>query len=98
MGRYGGEEFVIVLRGDSARVAPRVAERIVARAAALQVQVGGPPITLTVSIGVAIRNANATSAAMLVEQADAAQYRAKAEGRNRVVVYRQESFAAETAR
>jgi diguanylate cyclase (GGDEF)-like protein len=97
VGRYGGEEFVIVLCGDSARVATRIAERIVARTAALRVQVGGAPIALTVSIGVAVRDATVNGVAALVANADAAQYRAKAEGRNLVVVHRQESRAAEPA-
>ena len=88
VGRYGGEEFVIMLRGDGARMAPRVAERIVARAAALRVAVGATPITLTVSIGVAVRDAATPGPEALVDYADQAQYQAKAEGRNRVVVWR----------
>jgi diguanylate cyclase (GGDEF)-like protein len=86
VGRYGGEEFLIMLRSDSARMAQQVAERIVARAAGLQVPVGEHAITLTVSIGVAVRDALVSDPETLVEYADAAQYRAKAEGRNRVVV------------
>ena len=97
-GRYGGEEFLIVLHGRSARVAPQVAERIVARAAALRVPVGEHPIVLTVSIGVAARDGMVGNVEQLVELADAAQYRAKAEGRNRVVVWRRESFGPAAAR
>jgi diguanylate cyclase (GGDEF)-like protein len=97
-GRYGGEEFLIVLHGRSARVAQQVAEHIVARAAALRVPVGTQPIALTVSIGVASRDGMAGDVEELVELADAAQYRAKAEGRNRVVVWRRESFAPAGAR
>ncbi|TAN03726.1 MAG: diguanylate cyclase [Rhodanobacteraceae bacterium] len=92
LGRYGGEEFLVMLRGDSARTALRVAERIIARAAALRVPIGERPVALTVSIGVASREAAIDSADVLVECADAAQYRAKAEGRNRVVVWRREAF------
>lgn len=98
LGRYGGEEFLIMLRGDSARMAVRVAERIVTRASALRVPIGEHLIALTVSIGVALRDATIDSAEVLVECADAAQYRAKAEGRNRVVVWRREAFAAVPAR
>jgi diguanylate cyclase (GGDEF)-like protein len=93
LGRYGGEEFLIVLRWVSARVAQQIAERICARAAALHVPVGGEPISLTVSIGVAGMDADTPSAETLVECADTAQYRAKALGRNRVVVYRREDMA-----
>jgi len=94
VGRYGGEEFLIMLRGDSARMAVQIAERIIARAAALRVPVGEHLIALTVSIGVAMRGATTPDVEALVEHADAAQYHAKAEGRNRVVVWRRESFAS----
>lgn len=93
MGRYGGEEFLILLNGHSANTATQVAERIVARTAALRVPIGKHLIALTVSVGVALRDASMDSVETLVECADTAQYRAKADGRNRVVVYRREAFA-----
>jgi diguanylate cyclase (GGDEF)-like protein len=98
VGRYGGEEFLIMLKDDSARMAVRVAECIVARAAALRVAAGDDLIALTVSIGVAVRDAGVVSVDTLVERADAAQYRAKSEGRNRVAVWQREAFVAATAR
>lgn len=88
VGRYGGEEFVVVLRGDSARMAAPLAGRIATRVAALRVSAGERLIALTVSIGVAVRDASMASPEALVDHADAAQYQAKAEGRNRVVVFR----------
>jgi len=96
-GRYGGEEFLIFLRGNSARTAVRVAERIVARVAALRVPAGGNLIALTVSIGVAARDASVSSVDALVQHADAAQYGAKSEGRNRVVVWRRQTLTAAPA-
>jgi diguanylate cyclase (GGDEF)-like protein len=96
--RYGGEEFLVFLRGDSARVAVRVAERIVARAAALRVPAGDDLIALTVSIGVAVRDAGITTVDVLVEHADAAQYQAKSEGRNRVAVWQRQAFVPAAAR
>ena len=98
VGRYGGEEFLVFLRGNSARMAVRVAERIVARAAALRVPTGDNLIALTVSIGVTVRDAGVASVDALVEHADAAQYRAKSEGRNRVAVWQREAFVAAVAR
>jgi diguanylate cyclase (GGDEF)-like protein len=98
VGRYGGEEFLVFLRGGSARMAVRVAERIVARAAALRVAAGDDLVALTVSIGVAVRDAGITSVDALVEHADAAQYRAKAEGRNRVSAWRRKAFVPAVAR
>ena len=93
LGRYGGEEFLVVLRWVSARVALQIAERICVHAAALRVDVGGEPIALTVSIGVALMDADTPSPETLVECADTAQYRAKALGRNRVVLYQREHMA-----
>lgn len=97
MGRYGGEEFLIVLNGHGAVTATQVAERIVARATALRVPIGEHLIALTVSIGVALRDASMGTVETLVECADVAQYRAKAKGRNRVVVYRREAFSTTLA-
>ena len=94
LGRYGGEEFLVVLRWVSAQVAQQVAERIVARAANLRVPIGDQPVELTVSIGVAVMQPDTPSPETLVECADTAQYRAKALGRNRVVMYRREDLAA----
>ncbi|HEX7326577.1 MAG TPA: diguanylate cyclase [Rhodanobacteraceae bacterium] len=91
VGRYGGEEFLVVLQGDAARVAGRVAEHIVARAAALRVRVADTTIALTVSVGAAARDAATASAEALVESADTAQYRAKAGGRNQAVVWQREA-------
>jgi diguanylate cyclase (GGDEF)-like protein len=93
LARYGGEEFVAMLVDGSALQATLVAQRIAARAAAMRVPMGDHPIKLTVSIGVAVRTTDMASVESLVDCADLAQYRAKAEGRNRVVVYRREDFA-----
>lgn len=88
LGRYGGEEFVIVLRDQDAAATARVAERIVERVASLAVHVGKRAITFTVSIGHALRDASVGSARELVENADRAQYQAKRNGRNRAVAFR----------
>lgn len=85
VGRYGGEEFLIVLPGCGRAVAGDVAER--ARAALTQAPVnyGGTLIPVTASFGVAV--ADATDGFELenaIRRADEALYRAKARGRNRV--------------
>jgi diguanylate cyclase (GGDEF)-like protein len=80
--RYGGEEFAVILPMTNAHGAAEIAERI--RAEAMQIQTGGR--ALTVSAGVASCSEDTTNARALVERADRALYRAKRNGKNRVVV------------
>ncbi|MGH8182673.1 MAG: hypothetical protein ACREPH_03335 [Rhodanobacteraceae bacterium] len=84
--------WFILAFADLRSYTPRLAAGM-ARAAALQVRAGERPIALTVSIGVASHDPRTDRVEVLVECAGAAQYRAKAEGRNRVVVWRREAFA-----
>lgn len=87
--RYGGEEFTALLPETSSRAAASVAERMRATVEALAVPRPGldPPPRVTVSIGVATRvPADGDDADTVVKAADEALYRAKAEGKNRVVV------------
>lgn len=83
--RYGGEEFVLVLPDASAEAAAMVAERVRRALAAVSFEMRDgtdlPPVTI--SAGVAA-HAVGESAADLVKRADAALYRAKDTGRNRV--------------
>jgi two-component system, sensor histidine kinase LadS len=84
VGRYGGEEFVVVLTGaDSAAAAP-VAQRICKGVADVHVEGFGTPIRLTCSIGVAGSDALGVWGQHLIAHADAAQYAAKRSGRNQV--------------
>ena len=84
IGRYGGEEFVVVLTGADEAAAVPVAQRICQRVA--EVRVGGfdAPISLTCSIGVASSDTLHVWGQHLIAQADAAVYAAKRAGRNRV--------------
>lgn len=86
--RYGGEEFVLVLRGIDEAGVRTVAERVRASIEKLWIEHGGVHIPVTVSIGVAIHSPARAHAgvAQLLAAADGALYRAKADGRNRVVV------------
>jgi len=83
--RVGGEEFAIVLSGADAAAAVTTAERLRRAMAAERIAVKGGEIAVTVSVGVAMA-ATGSEPKALVEAADAALYRAKTEGRNRVVV------------
>lgn len=91
--RYGGEEFVALLPKTSLSHAREVAERIRANIAAHCFEPhGGDPLVVTVSIGLALlgeadKDAPPRDQAMsLIATADQAVYRAKHEGRNRVIV------------
>lgn len=83
--RYGGEEFAVILRNSPGREAAEVAERIrTACAEPVYSPRPGCENRITVSIGVA-EHVPGQSCSSLVERADRALYRAKNEGKNRVV-------------
>lgn len=82
-GRWGGEEFIAILPDTPAAAAQVLAERMRAAIEAGPVGDGGPRVTM--SLGVAQR-APGGEWDLLVKAADEALYRAKAQGRNRVVV------------
>lgn len=84
-GRFGGEEFAVVLPETGLESAEIVAERICAELAALPVVGNETEIRFTVSIGVAEFEPDATEIKATLDRADAALYQAKAQGRNRVV-------------
>ena len=85
--RYGGEEFVIVMPETDMAVATIVAERLRRRIAAepFTIQQGTRPIETTISIGIATLDAPGDNVAKILKRADQALYRAKRDGRNRVV-------------
>jgi len=83
VGRYGGEEFVVVLPETALHGATIFAERLRQRVAAINFGSQALPVTVTVSIGVAsVPDERVTSSESLLALADAALYRAKADGRN----------------
>ncbi|MGE0036883.1 MAG: PleD family two-component system response regulator [Xanthobacteraceae bacterium] len=84
--RYGGEEFVVVMPETDLAVATMVAERLRRRIASetFPIQQGAHGIEVTISIGIAALGRDDTAASVL-KRADQALYRAKRDGRNRVV-------------
>jgi two-component system cell cycle response regulator len=84
IGRFGGEEFVIVLPGASIEQAAVVGERVRRTTASEPFEAGGTEIPVTVSCGVAGLTASHGDAMQLVKSADEALYEAKTSGRNRV--------------
>jgi diguanylate cyclase (GGDEF)-like protein len=87
IGRYGGEEFLLVLPGSSLEGAIAVAERIRSSVEDLALEHAStdfPEGHSTISIGVAVLEPSLKDSSDLLKKADLALYRAKAEGRNRV--------------
>lgn len=84
LGRYGGEEFVIVLPGRDAAQARELAENIRTAVQGHTVKCGEHVINMTVSIGVATRLPNESTPDAAVDRADKALYAAKNGGRNQV--------------
>ncbi len=82
--RLGGEEFCVLLPGCKCEDAHTVAERIRLAFAEARVDAGGASIRCTVSMGVAQCHNDAADFAAVCKEADAALYRAKGAGRNRV--------------
>ncbi len=82
LGRYGGEEFLVVLPGATAANARLIAERIRTRVEAMRLVTAGEHVCFTLSIGVAGLDASVATADDLIERADRALYAAKAAGRN----------------
>lgn len=86
IGRYGGEEFVVILSSADTAAAHPIAQRILERVASVRVAGFGEPIGLTCSIGVATSDMLGVWGEHLIAKADAAVYQAKRSGRNRVQV------------
>lgn len=85
--RFGGEEFVVILPLADAKITQARAERIRSKVHELTVLHQGKSVgSVTVSAGVAALPSHGESSKALLEAADAALYRAKREGRDRVVL------------
>ena len=84
-GRYGGEEFVLVLPETPLDAAIVVAERLRVLVAEHPFEIEGGSFRVTVSLGVTTSRADVHDVASLVQEADARLYQAKQGGRDRVV-------------
>lgn len=82
--RMGGEEFALLLHNVASEQAQTVAQRLCQRVRDTPAQYGDQQIAFTISIGLASRNPKDTHCENLVHRADAALYRAKTEGRDRL--------------
>jgi diguanylate cyclase (GGDEF)-like protein len=91
VGRYGGEEFLLILPETELASALVTAERVRSESALPMPVVNGSPLCLSVSIGVASLNTSFENLAELVAAADTAQYEAKNQGRNRVIAHQSQA-------
>jgi diguanylate cyclase (GGDEF)-like protein len=86
IGRYGGEEFLIVLPHSTLKAAEEQAERLCRHARSLRFRAGEQEIAVTISIGVAQYRVQREDWQALLSRADAALYQAKKNGRDRWAV------------
>jgi diguanylate cyclase (GGDEF)-like protein len=86
VGRYGGEEFLVVVRNAEPAEVAEIAERIRCAAQDKRFALKDSHLDVTASLGVAWTLGGAEDVAAIMKRADAALYRAKASGRNRVVL------------
>jgi diguanylate cyclase (GGDEF)-like protein len=83
--RWGGEEFLLVLKGCDLAEAQRIAESLRQKVEGTAVTVNGQHVPVTISIGVSLYD-GVESSDQAVDRADTAMYQAKSAGRNRVRV------------
>lgn len=90
--RFGGDEFVVLLPNINMDQATLIAERIRVKAAQTTLNISIDPIAISLSLGVASSNENALDIKHVLAHADTALYKAKNDGRNRVVMYESHLF------
>jgi diguanylate cyclase (GGDEF)-like protein len=84
LGRFGGEEFLVVLPDTPLDVAMQIAERLRHKVESLPLGNLAPGLQVTASVGAAELDADADDLPELIRRADTAMYRAKDGGRNRI--------------
>lgn len=86
IGRYGGEEFLVILPHSTLQAAIEQAERLCRHVRSLLIKSKGPEISLTISIGIAQYKTHKEDWQTFLSRADAALYQAKNNGRDRWAV------------
>ncbi len=92
-GRLGGEEFAVLLPEAGLAAAAIFAERLRQKVAKTSIMVDRQHISLTVSIGIAVMQADDTRPDQVLQRADEALHRAKTQGRNRIELSKAQAVA-----
>lgn len=87
VGRWGGEEFIILLPKTNAERAKELAERLLYSVEVMKIESGHGLITRTVSIGIASVESGKMDVDEILREADEAMYQAKQEGGNKIIVW-----------
>ncbi len=87
VGRYGGEEFLVLAHGCEEQDAMALGERLREAVAGTPIELNGSKLTTTISVGVTTTDLAGRAADALLASADDALYKAKQRGRNRVQVF-----------
>jgi len=95
VGRFGGEEFVVMLPGAADSAAECVAERLRRRVEQMHIAIDGKTLQVTVSIGFAQFGQDGQTSVELLKVVDERLYRAKTQGRNRIVGRKQTDRASQ---
>lgn len=95
VGRMGGEEFAILLQHTGPEAALDVAEKLRSAIAHIRVDTGNAQVGATASLGIAGLDRSVGDLDALLQNADAALYAAKDDGRNRCVLWRAPAIAGE---
>ncbi len=85
LGRYGGDEFLVIIPNATSEIVKATAERLCQAVAASAIDLGGQSRTMTASFGAAVSNGVDVSELSVMAAADRALYAAKSNGRNCVV-------------
>ena len=86
IGRYGGEEFSIILPDTTVKAAIFVAERLISQVSDVPIETEAGRLTIQLSIGVGVMSQETPTLHSLIVRADQAMYLAKNAGRNCVAV------------
>jgi diguanylate cyclase (GGDEF)-like protein len=86
VGRYGGEELIILLPETEREMAVTIADRLRLAIATEPIKIPEGEVNITVSIGVGAMDENTTQLETLIARADQAMYIAKHKGRNSIAI------------